>query len=381
MARKTRSTDVLVTGSDPSAAAVAAILAREGASVTLVPPAEPADPHDRLLAISPRTFDLDPLYKSIKSNLHGTLAYGLRFVGASAGDGATYQSRAGLACVVGRGALRKRLSEKARAEGVTVVEGAAVTVSAAGDDTGVHGSIEGREFTAKLMLLADEPDDEARRALGLPGPWEPGVVKSLYHATLKPGRRYDRESRPAVSMSLDFGPKDTWAWLWPGDGEVTVAVLPNATGTGTAGDTPTAAAAMAKWLAALATHGVHVDGFNPADLCESRLPLAGALERDVVGKRSLLLGPAGGFCTGFAEEAYPSLWSAVIAAQAARQALKGGNVQDALQGYRQSWGATLGDYLRGPQSNLRLLLPLAYRNPTMLEKLAGAILLGESLVR
>ena len=44
-------------------------------------------------------------------------------------------------------------------------------------------------------------------------------------------------------------------------------------------------------------------------------------------------------------------------------------------------GLTLGDYLRGPQQNLRFLLPLVYRNAIMTARLADAILLGKSVVR
>jgi len=57
------------------------------------------------------------------------------------------------------------------------------------------------------------------------------------------------------------------------------------------------------------------------------------------------------------------------------------DVQDSIQVYRQKWGTTLGDYLRGPQQNLRFLLPLVYRNPVMTSRLAEAILSGKSVVR
>ena len=42
---------------------------------------------------------------------------------------------------------------------------------------------------------------------------------------------------------------------------------------------------------------------------------------------------------------------------------------------------TLGDYLRGPQQNLRFLLPLVYRNPVMTARLTESILQGKSVVR
>ena len=64
-----------------------------------------------------------------------------------------------------------------------------------------------------------------------------------------------------------------------------------------------------------------------------------------------------------------------------RKALKEPHLQDALHPYREKWGTTLGEYLCGPQQNLRFLLPLIYRNPIMTGRLAESILLGKSVVR
>ena len=64
-----------------------------------------------------------------------------------------------------------------------------------------------------------------------------------------------------------------------------------------------------------------------------------------------------------------------------RKALAERHLQDALRPYREQWGTTLGEYLRGPQQNLKFLLPLVYRNPVMTSRLAESILLGKSVVR
>ena len=72
---------------------------------------------------------------------------------------------------------------------------------------------------------------------------------------------------------------------------------------------------------------------------------------------------------------------APVATEAVVAALKQPHLQDALQPYREKWGTTLGEYLRGPQQNLRFLLPLVYRNPTMTRLMAESILLGKPVVR
>ena len=62
-------------------------------------------------------------------------------------------------------------------------------------------------------------------------------------------------------------------------------------------------------------------------------------------------------------------------------ALAADHPQDALSDYRSSWGSTLGEYLVGPQQNLKFLLPLVWHNPAMAARLSDALLLGRSLVR
>lgn len=111
------------------------------------------------------------------------------------------------------------------------------------------------------------------------------------------------------------------------------------------------------------------------------LPLTGALAHEGVASRTLLVGPAGGFYSATGEDIYPNCWSAVFAADAIKKALREVHLQDALQPYRQKWRTTLGDYLRGPQQNLRFLLPLVYRNQVMTTRLSEAILLGKHVVR
>ena len=111
------------------------------------------------------------------------------------------------------------------------------------------------------------------------------------------------------------------------------------------------------------------------------LPLAQALSQENVANRTLLIGPAGGFYSACAEDVYPNCWSSIFAVDVAKKALGEKHLQDALQPYRHKWGSTLGDYLRGPQQNLRFLLPLVYRNPVMTARMAEAILSGASVVR
>jgi len=143
------------------------------------------------------------------------------------------------------------------------------------------------------------------------------------------------------------------------------------------------AAVMEKWAHVLRKHGIlKSSDALPLDRMEGvDMAAAGALTREIVANRTLLFGPAGGFYTACLEDLYPNCWSAAFAVEAVRHALAEPHLQDALQPYRQKWGHTLGEYLRGPQQNLRFLLPLVYRNPVMTSRMAESILLGKSVVR
>jgi flavin-dependent dehydrogenase len=111
------------------------------------------------------------------------------------------------------------------------------------------------------------------------------------------------------------------------------------------------------------------------------LPAAAALEMDThVGKRCLLVGDAGGFVAAFSNEGlYPAMRSGMIAADVAGEALGSALPQDALATFGVAWRQELADYLRMPNADLGLLLPLIFRSEPMAKRVARAFLLGSDL--
>lgn len=110
--------------------------------------------------------------------------------------------------------------------------------------------------------------------------------------------------------------------------------------------------------------------------------LAGAaLEIEThVGKRSLVVGDAGGFVAAFSGEAlYPALRSGWLAAETAAKALQAPVFQDELALFGATWRADLADYLRMPNTDLGLLMPMVFKNPQMSKRVASAFLLGRAL--
>lgn len=124
-------------------------------------------------------------------------------------------------------------------------------------------------------------------------------------------------------------------------------------------------------------------GFLPPQALASPVtrvsPAGAALDMDShVGKRCLLIGDAGGFVAAFSNEGvYPAMKSGWIAAETAARALKAPLLQDELTSFHTAWQSELADYLRMPNTDLSLLMPLIFSNPQMSQRVARAFLLGQ----
>ena len=109
-------------------------------------------------------------------------------------------------------------------------------------------------------------------------------------------------------------------------------------------------------------------------------PSGVALDMDThVGKRCLLIGDAGGFVAAFSNEGiYPAMRSGWIAADTALRALRAPVLQDELASFGVAWRGELADYLRMPNTDLSLLVPLVFNNEQMSRRVARAFLLGQT---
>jgi flavin-dependent dehydrogenase len=248
------------------------------------------------------------------------------------------------------------------------------------DESGVDVALGKTMLRATMLIVGGTLPQSQQKLLGLPESWGPDVLHRYSFFCLKTAKwAVDPGSRPVAAMSLDLAGKLSWAWFLPHGPQVQLAVeQPLETASNGSGE-----ALLRHWGEVLGKHGVlkGAGALPAANAATLDLPFAGALAHEGVANRTLLIGPAGGFFSACGEDLYPNCWSAVYAADAAKKALKERYLQDALQPYRQKWRTTLGNYLRGPQQNLRFLLPLVYRNPVMTTRLAESILLGKSVVR
>ncbi|HYE20155.1 MAG TPA: hypothetical protein VEA69_17035 [Tepidisphaeraceae bacterium] len=370
--------DVLVLGDHPAAYFAAALLKQKSKLHVMHATVPGEEQPDRLCVVNPELFDLHPILTPWRRKLDMTTVYGLTFLADDPATRSEYHGKSTMTLVASYKDVRNAMVKAAQAEGVDFVTPKTVQVLRL-DEKGLEVTLGRHTVRPRVMVLGAHLPKEQEKILGMPEAWGQDVVHRYTFVKFKGGNKVDLGPKTVIPMSLDLMGKLYWAWLLPCGQTVQIAV-----------EQPLESINQIRpldllkhWITVLKRHNVlKPDCDVPLNDAESMdLPLAGALMHEGLANRTLLVGPAGGFYSACAEDLYPNLWSAVHAADAIKKAWKEPHLQDALQTYRHKWRTTLGDYLRGPQQNLRFLLPLVYRNAVMTHRLTEAILLGKGMVR
>lgn len=370
--------DVLVLGNHP-ASYFAAVLTASKSKLRVGHVSIP-DEHqpDRLCLLNPRFFTLDPSLAGLKKKLAESTSWGVEFLSDDRADRSAYRAKAAVAMVVSYAAVRDAIRKLLKPAGIEAMDPAAAPVVTAVDETGMNVGIWRKSLRTRSLIVTGPLGETSRKVLGIEDPQDGSSMRNYTFARL-PRDAYiepaELAAKPVTVMSLDLAGTMQWAWLIAGKQEVQLAVA-------TAGKSAEGKKQLSQWAQVLHRHGRLRSPEVPTEsIDEFQAAFAGALDREGVANRALLIGPAGGFFSATGEDIYPNCWSAVFAAETMVKALKEPHLQDALQAHRQRWGATLGDYLRGPQQNLRFLMTMIYRNPVMTERMAESILLGKPVVR
>ena len=369
---------MLVLGDHPSAYLAAALL-HARPSVHVVHSTIPGDgPTDRLTLVNPAVFKLHGLLGPLERKLDASPLYGLRFLAASGEGVGEYRSRSGLCLAAWAKHVRDLFRAVAEKVGVEMLRPRELRIGRL-DEHGIEVECGGESLRPRSLIVAGMLPSSQRQTLGIPDALESATVYRCAAVHLKPATFPEVGDRAVAATCLDFDQPGAGAWLLPAKPSVQLLVH-EILRPGAPQSWPRL---LTDWAATLVRHGLMERSVRVSpDWAETfDLPLAGALSLEGVANRTLLIGPAGGFYASSGEDVYPGCWSAVFAVEVLRKALRERHLQDALQPYRQVWRTTLGQYLRGPQQNLKLLVPLAYRNEVMAARLAESILLGRSLVR
>ena len=371
--------DVLVLGGHPSAYLAAALLRHKSKLRVLHSCIPDEDTADRLVAVNPALFSLHPILETLKRKIELAGVYGLRFLADEPPTSSEHRTRSAAACVGNLKDVRSAMESLAEREGVELLRPKTLQVLRA-DERGVDVTLGNHACRATALIVAGRLPPPQEKMLGIPDEWERGVLRRYSYVRIKGTKSLEAGGKPLMPMSLDLKGMLIWAWLLPGEKHLQLAVEQPLDGNA-ASQKP--ADLIRHWAMVLLRHGVLSSplDFDDDEVHTLLLPFAGALAHEGVANRTLLVGPAGGFYTACGEDVYPNCWSALYAAEIMKKSLNETHLQDALQAYRQRWRTTLGDYLRGPQMDLRFLLTLVYRNQNMTDRLAEAILTGRSIMR
>lgn len=368
--------DVLILGDHPSAYLAGALL-REDGRLRVIHVRRSIAAGDRLSLINPALFSLHKSLESVRRPLGLHPLRQVRFLGDQPEFSSTVCLGLPGPASVRLLQVRDLFREQAEQAGVLLVDDPGASLQGV-DEQGVEWCVRGCVVRARGLLLSEWPEASRRSILNLPQSWEPGVVNRLSSLMVQAGENRGEASH-LLTLALDLHDVQCWGWLIPhAHGWQVMVQQPLETV-----QQVSPVELLERWIDRLVRHGVVASRAQfPSleSLDQVDLPLAGGLSGESVANRSLLIGPAGGFVSLAGEEIYPGCVSAVHAVEVMRKALKEKHLQDALQAFRQRWGAVLGEYLRGLQPNVRFLLPLVYRNKNMSLRLAESILLGRNVI-
>jgi len=226
---------------------------------------------------------------------------------------------------------------------------------------------DGRDVTGRILLIADGPDAATAQMARLettPRDDAPGTLAGITFEI--------PETDPTLDVVIGTGRDLQLATIVRFGTTASITLLTRSLAT-------SATAQLAELLEAAS--GVDTLPSARTVVPQPAISRSGAaLELDShVGKRCLLMGAAGGFVSSFSNDGlYPAIRSAQLAVQTAARALQAELPQDELVSFSSAWRAELADYLRMPNTDLGLLMPMVFGNPRMSERVARAFLLGQS---
>ena len=368
---------VLVVGDHPAAHAAALKLAALKTPCALIDPGT-TPLGNRLVTLSPELADLLPIDPPDAADVTA-----VRFLGPDNSARTTDKLGTSLSKkkaaspgpvvrVAALDALRDATRRAALDAGIPRIAGA-ITIQST-DENGVCITVGRKSISAKMLIVVDPLPSDAATAIGARTASDSAAfARSLSVLELDPAAVIADVG--TVPMALDLAGRLIWGWLLRDASRAQASVLhPSGEDGGEL---------LREWVGLLADHGAlrSKPQVHGRSVRTRPVPLAAALRSESVARRSLVCGPAGGFYAATGEDVYPAVWSATLAAEVAAKAVKSVHLQDTLGLYRSKWGSSLGEYLQGPEQNLRFLLPLVYKNPVMTDRMAEAILRGRSLVK
>lgn len=359
-------TDLIIIGAGPAGSAAALRARQLGASVLLIDRAE--FPRKRACAgwIGPAGVALaGALGVDAKKGAAAPFT-GLRIHSWDLRKSASVDEKDLAGWIVARDVFDQALLKAARAAGAEVALGAIVERLDLGEKIATIRLGDGREIVGKFALIADGVSSPTARLLNLATAARVGdLPQSVY------GERVAKGTAAGLDLAIGASRAGQIAVVVRGAGVARIALCTR--------DASTAPMAQFERFCATAEAAGLLPKAQTTEIWSGITPGGAALDMDShVGKRCLLLGDAGGFVAAFSQEGiYPAMKSGTLAAEVAHKALTAPLPQDELASFEFVWRQQLADYLRMPNTDLGLLMPLVFNNEQMSRRVARAFLLGQ----
>lgn len=264
--------------------------------------------------------------------------------------------------IVDAGKFRAALRAVARDVGAEAIDGMPTSVALLEDRVEVTLG-ESQSVRGDVLLIADGFPSRTSRLAGMAATLKPGTAPVCRHA------EFSDRSAAGVDVMVGVSRAGQLVTITRDGRQGRITLL-------TREPDPPPAQQFAEFCqAALRAELIPSAGLESR---ERESPAGAALDLEThVGKRCLLIGAAGGFVAAFSNEGvYTSMRSGWIAAETVARALSAPVLQDALADFGVDWRGALADYLRMPNTDLSLLMPLAFNNEQMSRRVARAFLLG-----
>ena len=365
-AKKDELADLVIVGGGPAGVTTALRAAVQGASVTLVEKELSGGPKSRIGWLGPAGVSLCEELKLPAKALGASPFKGLRLHSWDLRRDAEIDDAELSGWVVDRAVFGEALREMAARAGVSLLRGEGVEQLAIPDDRVDAQLSNGRVVSGRVLVIADGTvSTTARMANILAAGNMPGVGRCAFAEC--------QADSNTVGVEVAVGASRTAQ-------TATIMRCGKMVGLAVAGRGDSAP--VDQLYCEFRTAAVEA-GLLPKCMPESpqQCPSPGGLALDIdthVGKRCLMVGDAGGFVASFSNEGiYPAMRAGWIAADTALKALKEPVVQDALLEFGPAWRQELADYLRMPNTDLSLLVPLVFNNEQMARRVARAFLLGQ----
>jgi flavin-dependent dehydrogenase len=376
MARKqSNEADAIVIGGGPAGATAAMMLARGGVSVILVDAMRFPRPRPCGGWLNAQGGDLLKDLGLPVKELTACSIDEVIFANKDFSKTARPKLKTSPGYLVDRASFDHALVKAAKAAGADIREEFKVTALrprengvevASGDKPGLHG---------KLLIVACGIGGGLLRQVGIVAPPERTTTWSAQVERSKPKSKSTAPVRAIVAVGLSADGAFAMAFDRPDR----LVVQVNITGT-----QQTARAKLVEICSAMAKHNMTSEDLS-ADAATKSIAVPtypfSALEMEShVGKHTLVVGGAGGFYASASQEGlFPAMWSARIAAKVLLQAGVSTYSQDGLMNFDTAWRLEMGDFLRPPNTDLQLLMPLIFTNQPMADRMAAAFFSGENI--